>query len=177
MECIRYTDSDNGLAPVQYQALPGTNFISMSVILKSRCENVVYTIAAILGRSQCVVQDFRIELTLSPSDAKWRHRSRSTLAHVVVCCLTAPSHYLNQCWLIISEILRHSPENNFTGNTRVSDPRYEFEWYLFQITAESLRTNELSHNKGAKYVCSFPTQPAGQWGELRIPLKYRVKLG
>ena len=26
-------------------------------------------------------------------------------------------HYLNQCWLIISEALWHSPEGNFTGNT------------------------------------------------------------
>ena len=25
----------------------------------------------------------------------WRHRSRSTLVHVMACCLTAPSHYLN----------------------------------------------------------------------------------
>ena len=26
------------------------------------------------------------------------------LAQVMACCLTAPSHYLNQCWLIISDI-------------------------------------------------------------------------
>ena len=35
--------------------------------------------------------------SLRPSDAIWRHRSGSTLAQVMVCCLTAPSHYLNQC--------------------------------------------------------------------------------
>ena len=34
--------------------------------------------------------------------ATWRHRSGSTLAQVMACCLTAPSQYLNQCWLIIS---------------------------------------------------------------------------
>ena len=33
-----------------------------------------------------------------PSDAIWRQRSGSTLAQVMACCLTAPSHYLNQCW-------------------------------------------------------------------------------
>ena len=32
----------------------------------------------------------------------WGHRSGSTLALVMSCCLTAPSHYLNQCRLIIS---------------------------------------------------------------------------
>ena len=40
--------------------------------------------------------------SLWPTDAIWRHRSGSTLAQVMACCLTAPSHYLNQCWLIIS---------------------------------------------------------------------------
>ena len=53
-----------------------------------------------------------------PSDAIWRHRSGSTLAQVMACCLTAPSHYLNQCWLIISEVLWHSPEGNFTWNAQ-----------------------------------------------------------
>ena len=42
--------------------------------------------------------------SLWPSDAIWRHRSMSTLAQVMACCLTAPNHYLNQCWPIISEV-------------------------------------------------------------------------
>ena len=41
--------------------------------------------------------------SLAPSDPIWRLRSGSTLAQVMACCLTAPSHYLNQCWLIISD--------------------------------------------------------------------------
>ena len=40
---------------------------------------------------------------------------------------TAPSHYLNQCWLIINEALSHSPEGNFTGN-----PEYFYSWYEFE---------------------------------------------
>ena len=35
----------------------------------------------------------------------WRHRS--IMAQVMACCLTASSHYRNQCWLIVCEILRH----------------------------------------------------------------------
>ena len=42
--------------------------------------------------------------SLWPSDAIWRQRSGSTLAQVMACCLTAPSHYLHQCWLIINEV-------------------------------------------------------------------------
>ena len=30
----------------------------------------------------------------------WRHRFGSTLAQVMACCLTAPSHYMNQFWRI-----------------------------------------------------------------------------
>ena len=52
--------------------------------------------------------------SLWPSDTIRRQRSRSTLAQVMACCLTAPSHYLNQCWLIISEVQWHSYWGNFT---------------------------------------------------------------
>ena len=41
------------------------------------------------------------------SDAIWWQRSGSTLAQVMACCLTAPSDYLAQCWLIISEPSGH----------------------------------------------------------------------
>ena len=37
--------------------------------------------------------------TLWPRHAIWRHGTLSTLAHVMVCYLTAPNRYLNQCWL------------------------------------------------------------------------------
>ena len=52
--------------------------------------------------------------SLGPSDAIWRWRSWSTLVQVMACCLTAPSHYLNQCWLIISKVLWHSSEDIIT---------------------------------------------------------------
>ena len=42
------------------------------------------------------------------SDTIWWHRSGSTLAQVMACCLTVPSHYLNKCWLIIKCALWHS---------------------------------------------------------------------
>ena len=40
---------------------------------------------------------------LWPRDTIWWHRSGSTLAQVMACCLTATNHYLNQCWLLICE--------------------------------------------------------------------------
>ena len=38
--------------------------------------------------------------SLWPSDTIRWQRTESILAQAVACCLTAPSHYLNQCWLI-----------------------------------------------------------------------------
>ena len=52
--------------------------------------------------------------SLWPSDTIWRHKSGSILDQVMACCLTAPSHYLNQCWLIISKVQWHSSECIFT---------------------------------------------------------------
>ena len=48
--------------------------------------------------------------------AIWWHRSGATLAQVMACCLTTPSHYLDQCWLIVKEIVWHSTGSNFTGS-------------------------------------------------------------
>ena len=38
----------------------------------------------------------------------------------MACCLTAPSHYLNQCWVLIREVLWHSLESNFTIRTQIT---------------------------------------------------------
>ena len=73
--------------------------------------------------------------SLWPSDAIWRHWTWSTLVQVMAWCLMAPSHYLNQCWLIISEVLWHSPERNFTENAPDIYPWYGLENHQFQITA------------------------------------------
>ena len=59
--------------------------------------------------------------SLKPSDALWHWRHWSTLVklHVMACCLMVPSHYLNQYWLITTEVLRwYSPGCSFTGNVQ-----------------------------------------------------------
>ena len=48
--------------------------------------------------------------SLWPSNTIRRQGTLSTLAQVMACCLMAPSHYLNQCWLIISKVMWHSSE-------------------------------------------------------------------
>ena len=51
--------------------------------------------------------------SLCPRHAIWRHRSGSTEAWVMVCCLTAPDHYLSQCWLFTSRAVWLISESNF----------------------------------------------------------------
>ena len=77
--------------------------------------------------------------SLRPSDAIWQHLSESTLVQVMAWCLTAPIHYLNQCWLIIKGVLWYSPYNIFTGSARDISSWYEFENYNFEIMATSPR--------------------------------------
>ena len=64
------------------------------------------------------IWDLKLDLNLLwPREAIWRQISGSTLVQVMACCLRAPSHYLNQCWLIISKVLWHSSEGNFIRDT------------------------------------------------------------
>ena len=58
--------------------------------------------------------------SLWQSDAIWRHRSGSILAQVMAFCLMAPSHYLNQCWLLIGEVLWHWTDRNFTASAQAT---------------------------------------------------------
>ena len=77
--------------------------------------------------------------SLWPNDAIWRHRSRSTLAQVMAYCLTAPSHYLNQCWLIFSKVQWHSVEDNLTRDSLPFNPWNKLENYLSKILFKSFR--------------------------------------
>ena len=57
----------------------------------------------------------------------------------MACCLTAPSHYLNQCLQIISEVLWLSPNGCFTRNAKEIYAWYESKNFRFHIRAASPR--------------------------------------
>ena len=47
----------------------------------------------------------------------------------MACCLTAPSHYLNQCWLIITKVLWHSFDDFFsTDASAISRWKWFWNW-------------------------------------------------
>ena len=72
-----------------------------------------------------------------PSDTIWWERSGSTLAQVIAWCLMAPSQYLNQCWVPITEVLLHSTEINFTVSAPANVLYNELENHNLKIVAMS----------------------------------------
>ena len=97
----------------------------------------------LVGKSQA--QMVSLFNSLWPDDAIWLHGTRPTLVQVMACCLTAPSHYLNQCWLIIGEMPWHSSEGiivrrcedtiqwnkieNCSFKMASSSPRGQWNWF------------------------------------------------
>ena len=105
------------------------------------------------------VERFRLN-SLCPNGAIGWCRSVSTLVQVMTCCITAPSHYLNQCWLIISEVLCHSPEGIYTGNGHTIILYNEFE-------------NDFKINASASELMTFPCPP---WQWSRSPM-FQILIG
>ena len=62
--------------------------------------------------------------------------SGSTLAQVMACYLTSLSHYLNQCWLIISEV---HYQGSFTRDASSVNDYNLFETYISKISFKFLR--------------------------------------
>ena len=83
---------------------------------------------------------------LGPSDAILRPKSGSTLAQVMACWLTAPSHYLNQCWLIISKIWWHSSEGNFIRSTSATIHKFSLKITYLKLNWNLPGANELSNS-------------------------------
>ena len=99
------------------QHLPGVNELTKCTIPRHQWVNSFFKI-----KFTIFIDFFSIPLmvnSLWPNDAIWQHRSRSTLAQVMACCLTAPSHYLNQRWLIITKVQWCSSEGNFPWDITV----------------------------------------------------------
>ena len=82
-----------------------------------------------------------------PGDAIWRHGTRSTLAHVMACCLTAPSHYLNQCWLIICEVPWHSSRCIIIRRSEETNQLNKIEYCSFKMASRSPRGHWVNLSK------------------------------
>ena len=115
--------TDNGLSPGRRQAIIRTNARILLIGPLGR------NFSGIL--SEIHTFSFK-KMHFKTSSAKWRpfclsfnvlthsglvtpfgkNKSGLTLVQIMTCCLMAPSHYLDQCWLIINKVQRHSSEKN-----------------------------------------------------------------
>ena len=107
------------------------------VLYTTDVESVVYGIVYV-GISVTCLKPF-----LWLSDVIWRYTYDSTLAQEMACCLTAQSHHLSLCGLVLGEVLLHSTEGNSTENAQYVCSWYEFETYEFRIGAPSPSGSEL----------------------------------
>ena len=118
--------------------------------------------------------------SLCPSDSIWRHRTGSALDQVMACCLMAPSHHLNQCWLFISKVQCHSSEGNSMRDTPAIKLK-KIMWKLFiknfiQISQGPMSLNLaltwarfLSLARSKLRQCSANHRP-GYWSEVTCPV-------
>ena len=73
----------------------------------------------------------------------WGHRSGSTLARVMACCLTAPSHYLNQCWLFINLFVSFTWQQFYIKNTQISIDKMSLKIILLERLPHLPWANEI----------------------------------
>ena len=128
--CSRHRDKIDGLT-----------FVTLNLLweaLMGQCKRDV-TPSLCNGDQNDVMFHFGVFNSLWPSYVIWRHRSGSTLAQVMVCCLTAPSHYLNQCWHVISKVLRHSSEGIIMRRSEDTNQWNKIENSIFRIAFGSPR--------------------------------------
>ena len=77
--------------------------------------------------------------SLWPGDAIWQHGARSTLAQVMACYQTAPSHYLNQCWLTIDGAHSHSSQGIIIRQYEDTNQENEIENCSYKMASRSPR--------------------------------------
>ena len=75
------------------------------------------------------------------------YRFGSTLAQAMVYCLTVPIHYLNQCWLLVNEVLWHSVEN-YIAIGALTNIRYSYD---FNVNAATTTCFSCDIFSGMKY--------------------------
>ena len=118
-----------------------------------------------------VIHSFHIRAinSLGPSDAIWRWRSWATLVQIMACCLTAPSHYLNQCWLIIRKALWHSSKDIIIRRFEDTNQQNKIENYIFKITLRSPRGQWVNNtHTGGRQVLGIASILRKSQGQLRL---------
>ena len=104
-------------------------------------------------------------------DAIWQHRTRSTLAQIMSCCQMTPSHYLNQYWLRMKDVLWHSPQSNFiSAHDMFGDCTFKF------IATDFIRVITMDHPQDITFITSMNNSVAPVRGSCNLKLERLERL-
>ena len=81
--------------------------------------------------------------SLRPSDAYMHQLTRPSLVQIIACRLLAPSHNLNQCWLIVNWKLGNKIQWNFNQNSNIFIQENAFEYAISKKEANLSGLNML----------------------------------
>ena len=87
----------------------------------------------------------------------------STLAQVMAWCLMTPSHYMSQCWLLISEVLWHSPDSSFIESAQAAILYKQFDDHTFKISASDWQPTIFLYARlknGTYYAVAMSVRPS-----------------
>ena len=82
-------------------------------------------------------------------------------AQAMACCLMAPSHYMNQCWLIIKGVLWHSFGFKFIRGAHELNPWLVFGDYTFEIKNTSPKANQFKSYTIYQFLFNYHPNNAG----------------
>ena len=94
---------------------------------------------------------FHYFISLRTTDAICWHRHWSTLAQVMACCLTAPSHNLNHCWLK-TRFISTCISRNILGKLHIKK-------YFFLVFWSSPRDQWVNHEQDSHCNRKCPLLP------------------
>ena len=86
------------------------------ILNNNKSRKVIWTV------SSCHFERPAYIISLYPNAAIGWHISGSALVQIMVCCLTAPSHYLNQHWLVTKSVAWNASESNFIASAQDINP-------------------------------------------------------
>ena len=113
-------------------------------------QNCVQSFNKLFGEVFCYnrIDTSKLFNLLWPHGAIWWHKSGSTLVQVMAWCHQAPSHYLNQCWLvIIRSCIIH-----------------------LRVISQELPQSSITKLRSKITYIKIPFKsPRGQWGNIWLP--------
>ena len=99
---------------------------------------------------------FHVNKSWMHNDVIWRHTFWPTLNRVMSRCQMVPSHYLNQCWVIVYWVLRNKLQWNLNQITKLFFYKNTYENVALEIT-QLIQSLTPTPTFGIKYFAYFGT--------------------